>query len=470
MMKKVVLFLAMLSVWNLLPAQTVSDRLRNSFQRFMSDSQLKHAAVSLYVIDAKTGQPVFDVNSQMGLAPASTQKIITSVTAFELLGSAFRYKTEFWLNLSMPNYSKIKSIMVRQSGDPTFGSSRYIRTKPVTIIDDLRKALLANKINLKEVTYKLYNNRFESQKIPDGWIFQDIGNYYGAGAAGLNWKENQSDIILTAGKKAGDPVRLISMDTLAGNGFADNQLKTGAPGSGDNAYYYFQYGNQPTAYPVLKGTIPAGEEKFGISIATSDPFFHFVNELRKNQLTIAAENPAGNNFKTSDWTPMKNDVRLYTHESPSLDSIIYWFNRKSINLYGEALIKTFALEKQGYASTDSGVAILRRFWKEKGLDPEELNMYDGSGLSPLNRVTTHAQVEILKFAKSKSWFPAFYDALPEYNGMKMKSGTISDVKGYCGYHKAKDGREYIFSFLINNYSGKTGPVVSKMFKVLDELK
>ena len=161
---------------------------------------------------------------------------------------------------------------------------------------------------------------------------------------------------------------------------------------------------------------------------------------------------------------------LYTHYSPTLDSIIYWFNRKSINLYGEALIKTMALEKAGFASTDTGVSILRRFWKQKGLDPEELNMYDGSGLSPLNRVTTHAQVEILKYARSKSWFPAFYEALPEYNGMKMKSGTISDVKGYCGYHKAKDGREYIFSFLINNYSGKTAPVVSKMFKVLDELK
>lgn len=469
-MKNVVLFLTLLAAWNLLPAQNITGNIQKSFQRFMSDSQLKHASVSLYVIDARTGQPVFDVNSQLGLAPASTQKIITSVTAFELLGIDYRYKTEFWLNLSMPNYSKTKSIMVRQSGDPTFGSNRYNGTKPPVIINELRKAFSANKINLKEVTYNLYNNRFESQKIPDGWIFQDIGNYYGAGAAGLNWKENQSDVLLKAGKKEGDPVKVISMDTLAGNGYADNQLKTGAQGSGDNAYYYFQYGNQPTAYPVLKGSIPVGEEKFSISIATADPFLHFLNELRKNQLMAAEKYVAGNNSMSSDWTPMKSDVKLFTHESPSLDSIIYWFNKKSINLYGEALVKTFALEKQSYASTDSGVAILRRFWKDKGLDPEELNMYDGSGLSPLNRVTTHAQVEILKYAKSKNWFPAFYDALPEYNGMKMKSGTISDVKGYCGYHTAKDGREYIFSFLINNYSGKTGPVVSKMFKVLDELK
>jgi serine-type D-Ala-D-Ala carboxypeptidase/endopeptidase (penicillin-binding protein 4) len=97
-------------------------------------------------------------------------------------------------------------------------------------------------------------------------------------------------------------------------------------------------------------------------------------------------------------------------------------------------------------------------------------MYDGSGLSPLNRVTTHAQAEILKFAKTRDWFAAFYNALPEYNGMKMKSGTISDVKGFCGYHTSKDGREYIFSILVNNYGGRTSSIVNKMYRVLDELK
>ena len=128
------------------------------------------------------------------------------------------------------------------------------------------------------------------------------------------------------------------------------------------------------------------------------------------------------------------------------------------------------MKKKGFGSTDTGVAIVKDFWKQKGLDEDELNIYDGSGLSPLNRVTTHAQVEILKYAKNKSWYPYFYDALPEYNGMKMKSGTISDVKGFCGYHKAKDGSEYIFSFLVNNYNGKASGLVSKMYKVLDVLK
>ena len=52
----------------------------------------------------------------------------------------------------------------------------------------------------------------------------------------------------------------------------------------------------------------------------------------------------------------------------------------------------------------------------------------------------------------------------------MKSGTINDVKGFCGYHRSKDGNEYVFSFLVNNYSGRASQLVNKMYKVLDILK
>jgi len=97
-------------------------------------------------------------------------------------------------------------------------------------------------------------------------------------------------------------------------------------------------------------------------------------------------------------------------------------------------------------------------------------MSDGSGLSPQDRVTTHAQVMILKYAKQQPWFNYYFDAFPEYNGMKMKSGTIKDVKGFCGYHTAKNGKEYIFSFLVNNYNGSSSDLVNKMYRVLNILK
>ena len=99
-----------------------------------------------------------------------------------------------------------------------------------------------------------------------------------------------------------------------------------------------------------------------------------------------------------------------------------------------------------------------------------LNMVDGSGLLPLNRVTTMAQVKVLQYAREQTWFDGFYDGIPVFNGMKMKSGTIAGVKGFCGYHKARDGKEYIYSFIVNNYNGSSSSLVQKMYKVLDVLK
>jgi D-alanyl-D-alanine carboxypeptidase/D-alanyl-D-alanine-endopeptidase (penicillin-binding protein 4) len=133
-------------------------------------------------------------------------------------------------------------------------------------------------------------------------------------------------------------------------------------------------------------------------------------------------------------------------------------------------VKTIAFEKTGMGSTDKGIAIIKDFWKDKGIDPTALHMLDGSGLSPQNRVTVDALVKVLQYAKSRPWFNYYYDALPVYNQMKLKSGTIGGAKSFAGYHTAKDGTAYTVAIIVNNFDGSAGEVVKKMFLILDELK
>ncbi len=161
---------------------------------------------------------------------------------------------------------------------------------------------------------------------------------------------------------------------------------------------------------------------------------------------------------------------LHTQVSPALDSINYWFMKKSVNLYGESLVKTIAWQQNGLGTTDEGLEIMKNFWKEKGIDPASLRMIDGSGLSPQNRVTTNALIKVLQFARSRPWYSYYLDALPEYNKMKLKSGTIGGSKGFAGYHTSKDGINYTIAMLVNNYDGSAAEIVKKMFLVLDELK
>jgi len=451
--------------------QPASHRLQKTYQQFENDEQLKHAISSLYVIDAKTGEVVFDKNSQIGLAPASTQKIITAATAFELLGKNFRYKTELGYEGNIKEKKLFGNFYFIGSGDPTLGSWRWENTKAEKVLERMVDAV--EKTGIKSYTGSfILTDAWGTQTIPNGWIWEDIGNYYGAGAAVFNWHENQFDVFLKSGNKIGDSVTIVGTNPRPIDLELYSEVVSAAKGTGDNAYIYFPTDNKNAP---IRGTIPIGEANFKISGSFPDPekqfFFTFLDTLSLRTRIGLNEKPlGGTGLKDAPKFGKPGLVALQIEYSPTLDSIIYWFLKKSINLYGEALVKTFAYEKQGLRSTDSGTAIVKKFWGEKGIDEDELNIYDGSGLSPLNRITTHAQVEILKYARSKDWFPYFFDAFPEYNSMKIKSGTISDVKGYCGYHTSKSGKEYIFSFLVNNYSGRSSTLVSKMFKVLDELK
>src|SRR5580704_12372951 len=76
-------------------AQSLNQKLQTAFNHLQQDSQCRYASISLTVLDAKTGETVFTANPNMGLATASTLKVITSVTAFNILGKDFQYQTQF---------------------------------------------------------------------------------------------------------------------------------------------------------------------------------------------------------------------------------------------------------------------------------------------------------------------------------------------------------------------------------------
>jgi serine-type D-Ala-D-Ala carboxypeptidase/endopeptidase (penicillin-binding protein 4) len=442
-------------------AQSVPARLATAFQQFENDAQLKSGIASLYVIDAQSAKVIFNKNAEVGLAPASTQKIITSATAYELLGKDFRYETTLGF-ITKPGNENF--LFIKPGGDPTLGSWRWETTKEENVIQRFVN-VVAQQNGKTWHGLIVEANGWNSESIPDGWIWQDIGNYYGAGAAALNWRENQFDLILTSGSKIGDAVKVASTKPLLFNYSFISMATAAGRGTGDNAYIYFPLEGRKG---ILRGTIPVNESKFVVSGAMPSPSSQFAATLSDALLNnnIAFKENAVTTF---DSITSKKTI-LYTEYSPRLDSIVYWFNKKSINLYGEALIKTIAYQQKGKGETGEGVDIVKDFWKSKGIDKTELNIVDGSGLSPLNRVTTHAQVTVLQHAKKQNWYKGFFNSLPEYNGMKMKSGTINGVKGFTGYHTAKDGSQYIFSFLVNNYNGSSAALVQKMYKVLDVLK
>jgi D-alanyl-D-alanine carboxypeptidase/D-alanyl-D-alanine-endopeptidase (penicillin-binding protein 4) len=143
--------------------------------------------------------------------------------------------------------------------------------------------------------------------------------------------------------------------------------------------------------------------------------------------------------------------------------------RKSVNLYGETLIKTLGREKKNEGSFDAGITFLKDFWKAKGINTSMINFADGSGLSPQNYVSARAEVQALLWSKKQPWFNDFFEGFPtQGNGMKMKSGTMKNTKSFAGYYTSKDGKNYVFAIIINNYQGANSS--DTLYKVLNILK
>jgi D-alanyl-D-alanine carboxypeptidase/D-alanyl-D-alanine-endopeptidase (penicillin-binding protein 4) len=449
-------------------AQSPTSKLEKAFENLLNDEQAKYALTSLCVLDAQTGKVIFAKNENIGLATASTLKTITSATAFSVLGKDFKYQTTLAYSGKIVDGTLNGDLIIVGSGDPTLGSWRYEQTKENAILSSWVNAIKA--AGIKKINGAVIgdDSLWGTQTMPEGWIWQDMGNYYGAGNSSLAWRENQFDIHLKPGSSAGTEVRMLETVPAMPYIKVVNELKTGSSGSGDNAYAYLPpFGN----ITYLRGTWGLGISKSGISLALPDPAFDAAYRLQDTLLRLSIPSNTATTARRLNLEGKRLPEitqNLITTSSPDLGEIVYWFNKKSINLYGEQLLRTIAWKLGKTPTTRNGASSVINFWSEKGIDRNALNILDGSGLSPGTRVTTLAMANVLFQAQREDWFASYYNSFPENNGMKLKSGSINDVSAYAGYYTAANGNKYIAVININNYNGSG--ISKKLFKVLDALK
>lgn len=425
----------------------------------MKDTQCTKAILSFCAIDASTGKVLYEQNSSALLPPASTLKTFTTGAALYYLQPEFRYKTDFLFQGRISGDTAYGNLIIIARGDPTLGSDRFPETSAGKVFDQLDRAL-----NDKGIRW-IKGHVLFPEEIPHDtsrssfWLEEDYGNYYGAGVYNFNWKENKLEITLSPTKHG-----FVVTDNDAG---LDNEKDfciqlTPKEGSSTEEAFAFLELTHPCRY-CIKGSLTPSNGKQTLSLASLDPKELFIHDLKQYFGRRFQEVADTSNKEKTTWP-------LLTWTSPSLKEMVYACNQKSLNLYAETFCKTIGYKMNGVRSWKSGLKGMSTFATALKVKAGKIQLKDGSGLSPSNKITTLTLATLLFRYRSQPWWSDFFPSVPLIHDFSMKSGYIGGTRSYAGYTKLKSGQEVAFAFIVHGYSGSAKLVKEKMFKVLDTLK
>lgn len=460
-------------------AQIQDAPLHQKLATWKASAAFATAGVGYAVSDSQTGEKLLLSEPQQSLVPASILKLITTGTALEMLGPDFRFETIMEAVGIVKNDTLFGNLHIIGGGDATLGSEYFPENN--RFIADCIKALKSK--NIKVITGKLImdGSIYESQSIPDTWIWEDIGNYYGAGVSAFSINDNLYEVHLSSPQEAGRPTKINSMHPEIPGLQLQNEVLSSDINS-DQAYIY----GSPMEYNrVIRGTIPKGKSDFVIKGSMPDPSAYlaqyFRNELKNNGIITEGD--------TEYATVKKGEgevVIRFENQSPTLREIIKVTNYESVNLFAENFLKYISYKKSGLGVTKRGCKLVTEFWKENGIDLTGFFMSDGSGLSRFNAITPGQMVQILNYMRTRSAYSEdFYQSLatagegtltamriesfPRHS-LRAKSGSMTRVRCMAGYLTTQSGRQLSYTIMLNNFTCSQGEAVRKIEEMLVELR
>ncbi len=471
----------------------LKTRLQAAINNFNTNPDLKSATWGFYAKVINNGLVVGHHNGQKSLTPASTLKTVTTAAALSILGPDFTFTTILEHDGFIDDTGVLHgNLYITGGGDPMLGTHHKERATTHKVLLKEWTTALRNK-GIKSIEGRIIGDAsiFSEDLASREWMWEDMGNYFGAGAAGLNFHDNRYDLLYTSSSKQGG-------NTTIGNTIPEvpevefvNRVKAGAAGTGDEAYIF---GSPYSNIVHVRGTIPPNKSGFPVRGSAPDPALfcahNFKLALATAGIKVSEEASTVRRLKIAKKYKTQARKTIYTTTSPPLHKIVYWVNKRSVNLYAEALVKMMGKKQYKVGSIDNGIKAITNFWKKRNIDVDGLMMYDGSGLSPSNKITPNQLTNMLSNYSYDANFTHFDKSLPvagnpsDVGGLKSfmrntaaakkmhaKSGYIGHNRAYTGYVTSKGGQQIAFAIMVNNYScsnSKAKKAIEAVLKVLAE--
>jgi len=439
-------------------------------------------SVGVVVRELNSPTPLIQINGTRGMNPASTMKLLTTSAALELLGPAYTWKTEAYLDGTLANGVLNGNLVIKGYGNPKMNAEHLWLW-----LHELRNR------GLREITGDLIldHNVFVQQDNDPADFDNDPVRAYNVtpDALLLNFNAIRFRFVPDTGG-----VNVFTEPTLGGISL-DNRLTVGKQRNcrnWDRNIHIQLTGNNiklTGAYPAL-----CGERDLAVSLMSHTRFFDTVFR------SLWQEMGGVLNGKVLDGTVSNSATLFATHYSQPLSEIIRDINKFSNNVMARQLLLSLSLNVSPPANVDdtdmdmditsmpqntstlastsppASIALseiaLRRWIDSKGLRVPELVLENGAGLSRKERISP-LNMSLLLQSISASPYSAELEASLPIIGIDgtvkrrldnhavtshahLKTGSLEGVKSIAGYVQSHSGKQWILVFIINHSHASAG--------------
>lgn len=427
-----------------LSAQNIS-LIESRIKEVFSLPDLKSATYGLAITDLKTGRLLYSDNGEKLLIPASALKIATAAVAVKKLGEKKKVRTTLVLEGTLDKAGVLKgNIRIIGGGDPALGSKEHSGVDAEQVL--MRWVGKIKKAGIKKITGDIIGDAscFQTEGEGKDWLYEDIGNHYGAFASGLCLNENKYHLILSSPAADNTACEIKSCYPVVPGLNHTSFVKTSVA-KGEDVWILGGPGQNDRK---VVGTLPPGKGECTVKGALPDPplavAFRLKSALTREGIPVEGKVLAALQSPQSGL-PVKGLDTLY---SQPLDRLLELMLIHSNNLFAENMICLLAPD----GKKESGIKALQENWPSRAGVRHKNFIYDGSGLSPMNAVTPYSLAEA-----SADWYASMgKKGLKEkVPGVFVKSGYMERVRSYTGIIEKPGKPPMAFAFIVNHY--RCGP-------------
>jgi serine-type D-Ala-D-Ala carboxypeptidase/endopeptidase (penicillin-binding protein 4) len=439
--------------------------------RALQAAGIPQSSVAAVVQEVSARRPLLAVNPAEARNPASVMKLFTTYAALELLGPAYRWRTEVYLDGP--------ELVLRGYGDPKLDQESFWM-----LLRNLRGRGIA------DIRGDVVLDRSWFAPLANGRIDNDVFRPYNVAPDALlvNFKSLRFNFLPEAGG-----VRVFAEPALPGLEIVNSlRIVEGNCPEGRAFRELIQagFGSRPPR-ASFTGLYPTSCAERDLNVALYAPEDYVEAMIRQ----LWRELGGSWTGKAREGTVSASARLVYRHDSAPLAEIVRDINKFSNNVMARQLYLTLAAELGGAPARPENARHAIRQWLDlKKIRAPEFVIENGSGLSRIERASAASVAALLHAAWRSAVMPEFVASLPVVAAdgtmrkrllgepvagqAHVKTGLLQDARSMAGYVLDRHGRRHVVVMLVNHprapqsqaaqdallawvYEGATGPAATR---------